>query len=674
VFRPRIAAIVTLLLMAVPAAASADRLLPPGSGPTFLSTGEEMVTFGGYVYFAADDGVVGNELWRTDGTSAGTTRVRDFNPGGAQANGNPRDFKIVGNRLLFTASNGQSGTAIYVVDPGGAPQLTTATGSAGPANGGTLLGAVAGRALLVHYNGSVNALYALGQTGTAFTKISAGNNNVDSNNGSATVGNYAYYGQATGPNSATEPWRTNGTTTEKVAEVRPGPDGSGPFSWIATSDRAYFTADDGTHGRELWTTDGTDAGTRLVHEHHPLSIRTVFSPPRAVNGNILYYVPDDPATGAEVWRTDGTEAGTRVVKDITPGPGGHGGTQLFPYGSGFGMFRGGDIYVSDGSDAGTTLLDTVDGDGYGPAYPLVVGSRFYFRGGLSPYGGVLWRSDGTAAGTFGLTAGPFDGLAPGNPHAGPAAQLGTKVVFSAQYPHPTGDALPGSARRIYALDTAQADETRRATAAPSISGTPAVGQKLTGARGTWTLEPNRYVYAWLRNGTPIPNANGTEYTPSTADAGAQVVFRVTASGIGGPNEVAADSAPVAVGGAVPPPAAVPSPKPTPKPSPKPGAKPSPKPKAKPSLTVRRKAKLSGAARVGRRIRVALPSFAQTKVKLSFRWYADGKRIKRQSAALLKLTHGHKGKRISVTVTATKAGYRSTTQTLRLSGKVKSRRR
>lgn len=95
-----------------------------------------MVTFDGYVYFAANDGVVGNELWRTDGTPAGTTLVRDFNVGGAGTSGNPRQFKIVGSRLFLTASTRASGAGIFVIDPGGTPQATTATGSAGPSGAG----------------------------------------------------------------------------------------------------------------------------------------------------------------------------------------------------------------------------------------------------------------------------------------------------------------------------------------------------------------------------------------------------------------------------------------------------------------------------------------------------------------------------------------------------------
>jgi hypothetical protein len=103
--------------------------------------------------------------------------------------------------------------------------------------------------------------------------------------------------------------------------------------------------------------------------------------------------------------------------------------------------------------------------------------------------------------------------------------------------------------------------------------------------------------------------------------------------------------------------------------------PRPKPApAKPQLTVRRKAKLTGAARVGRSITLTLPTFTQSKVKFSFRWYADGKRIKKQTKSSLKLTNAYKGKRISVTITVSRTGYKSTTLTLRLGGKVKGTKR
>ena len=102
--------------------------------------------------------------------------------------------------------------------------------------------------------------------------------------------------------------------------------------------------------------------------------------------------------------------------------------------------------------------------------------------------------------------------------------------------------------KLYVIDTTQGDVVRQATTPPSISGSPVVGQVLTGDKGAWTLE-NRFTYQWLRNGTPVPNANGTTYNVSTADVGAQVTFRVTAVGIGPPNIVSADSAPVTVSAA-----------------------------------------------------------------------------------------------------------------------------
>ena len=562
--RPLLLLAAVLFVMA-PATASADRFVDPG-GPTFLSVGSEMVVFDGFVYFAANNGVIGNELWRTDGTAAGTTLVKDFYTGTAGNNGNPSGFRVVGNRLYFNVGNDgvDSGLVVYFLEPGGTPQRALLSANV-PARG-PLLGAVNGKVLLRQLeNSNTNyGLYALGATGSTFGKISAGTNNIGTEP-YAVLNGKAYFDSATGPNSASEPWVTDGTAkgTVKLKEIFPGAPGSDPRDFVATTNRVYFTADDGTRGRELWATNGTDAGTTLVYEHHPLSTGTGNFGVPVARGDTLYYLPNDPATGYELWRTQGTAATTSVVKDITPGSGGQHMT-LFAFQNGVGMLRGGALYVSDGTGPGTTLLGQVDGDGYGPDHPLATGGHIYFRGGFSPFGGAVWRSDGTPGGTFALTAGPFDGATSGAPMAGPFVQLGSKVIFTAHYPHPPGDGIPGNARRIYFLDTTQPDETRQATAAPSIAGTPTVGQKLTGNRGTWTREStNKYAYEWLRNGTPIPNATGTEYTPQAADAGTQISLRVTASGIGGPNRVSAESAAVTVSPASA--AAPPAPRPAPTP-------------------------------------------------------------------------------------------------------------
>ena len=72
--------------------------------------------------------------------------------------------------------------------------------------------------------------------------------------------------------------------------------------------------------------------------------------------------------------------------------------------------------------------------------------------------------------------------------------------------------------------------------------------------------------------------------------------------------------------------------------------------------MRKKPKLTGEARVGKRLKVKLPTFAQSGVDLTFHWFANGKRIKKQTKPSLKLKKAHEGKRITVKVIATKAGY------------------
>src|SRR5205823_6001930 len=85
-------------------------------GPdSFLSPANlAFVRLGAYWYFAGNDGTRGAELWRTDGTAAGTTLVKDINPAGDDSN--PSQLTVVGNTLFFTADDGADGVELWKTD------------------------------------------------------------------------------------------------------------------------------------------------------------------------------------------------------------------------------------------------------------------------------------------------------------------------------------------------------------------------------------------------------------------------------------------------------------------------------------------------------------------------------------------------------------------------------
>ena len=86
----------------------------------------------------------------------------------------------------------------------------------------------------------------------------------------------------------------------------------------AVGNRVFFVADDGNTGRELWTSDGTMAGTRLVRDLYPGSESSDPSD-FLVKGNELYFTAKNPAIGRELWKTNGTARGTQRITDLNPG-------------------------------------------------------------------------------------------------------------------------------------------------------------------------------------------------------------------------------------------------------------------------------------------------------------------------------------------------------------------
>lgn len=640
-------ALVATMLLAPPA--QADQAVDPGGDKVFRTIGDEHVVFGDYMFFAADDDRHGLELWRTDGTPAGTQLVKDFNPGGANTPSYPQNLVVAGGRLYVQVDRPGG---LWVLDtPTSEPrEITFAQGGAsahlkkGFALGDAFIGM--GYAGLGHSPSLSGYLwYRVDPGSTTAHVVRRELNLTHAVPAPAVLGKYAYfpaldtsYPPGTQNPHGYELWRTDGTAagTTLVKDINPGRRSSHITHMTATSDRIYFTADDGVHGKELWTSDGTAAGTRLVRDHRPGTQQAPVQVTTSV-GNVLFYVVNDHQTGTELWRTDGTPAGTRVVKDISPGPQGAGMAELVSVGSKvFYLRQYRDLWVSDGTEAGTKHVVTLDRASHGltPAF-----GKVYFAGYLHPWRTMLWRTSGTPASTFPLATGGFAELTNKYPTAEPMGALGTRFIYSARFDQPTGSPYRSTDRKIYYIDTTKPDAVQAATKRPTLKGKKRVGERLRVNTGTWRLTPVRTSIQWYAGKKAIPGATSATLPVKKAHRGKKVSARVTTTAIGAPLRTVATK----------------------------------KVRVKGTLKVRKKPRIKGKARVGATLRAVKPKVKPKKgVKLSYQWYAGKKKIKKAKKARLKLTAKHRGKRIHVRVTVKKKHFAKVTVKSAKTKKVKRR--
>ena len=321
-----------------------------------------LTAVGNTVFFTANDTIRGRELWKTDGTPAGTVIVKDINP--FDLSSSPGVLTVVGNTLFFTANDGSSGTELWKSD-----------------------GTQAGTVRVKDINPGL---------GSAFPSQLM------------PVGTMLFF-TANDGSSGIELWKTDGTEagTVRVRDISPGLGSSSPSQLTPIGTTLFFIANDGSTGVELWKTDGTEAGTVRVKDINPGAASAFsFSPSLTPLGNTLFFAAADASTGTELWKTDGTEAGTVRVKDITPGGAGSSPSSLTVAGSRifFTAFEAGfdsELWTSDGTEAGTFRLRDIN-PGAGGSFPsslTPVGNTLFFTASDNTGDTELWKTDGTAAGT-----------------------------------------------------------------------------------------------------------------------------------------------------------------------------------------------------------------------------------------------------------------------------------
>src|SRR5262249_32588778 len=217
-----------------------------------------------------------------------------------------------------------------------------------------------------------------------------------------------------------ELWKSDGTAAGTVMvkdiNVAPAAAGSYPGNLINVNGTLFFAATEDTHGRELWKSDGTAAGTVMVKDIRPGGggLGSMYG----YNGNglttvngTLYFMANDGVHGRELWKSNGTAAGTTLVKDVRPGS-----ADSFPYYlknvNGtlyFSAWESGNsegLWKSDGTTAGTTLVKEIFtglfGNGSGIHSLTEFNGALVFTAIDQLYVGhsvELWKSNGTAAGT-----------------------------------------------------------------------------------------------------------------------------------------------------------------------------------------------------------------------------------------------------------------------------------
>ncbi|MCW3123376.1 MAG: hypothetical protein JWQ38_2868 [Flavipsychrobacter sp.] len=341
------------------------------------STPGRMADLKGKLLFRASDGTSGTELWKTDGTLAGTVMIKDINPGSAGSNiGTPG---ILDTLLFFKADNGTNGSELWVSD-----------------------GTTAGTSLLLDINSG------------------SGSSNPDN----FRVVNGVMFFTATDGTNGTELWKTDGTVpgTVMVKDINPGSTGSAPANLNRIGTSLVFTANDGTNGAELWVSDGSAGGTVLLKDINPGATGSLptLAYPQIVSNDTLYFFADDGTDGIEPWISDGTPAGTFLLKDINPGSGSAktstaAGVYFTEIGhhvffSAIDGVNGEELWKTDGTGAGTVMVKDINpGSASGcsgtswfaqlSATPSPT-DTLYFTATNGTDGNELWMSDGTSAGTF----------------------------------------------------------------------------------------------------------------------------------------------------------------------------------------------------------------------------------------------------------------------------------
>jgi hypothetical protein len=264
--------------------------------------------------------------------------------------------------------------------------------------------------------------------------------------------------------------------------------------------------------------------------------------------------------------------------------------------------------------------------------------------GTAQVGGQLqavagsYRPDGVALSYQWLADGVAIAGATGDSLAVAADLIGTRLsvieTASAAAYHPVQTTATAASLVAPMPDSTTVAAPLTALTAPALTGTFRVGQTLKVVPGNYNQADVTVAVQWLRGGVPIARQTSLSYRLRPADRGRLITVRLTATKADARHTTDLPGGKVRAG----------------------------------LITASAKPTITGSARLGRKLR-AKTAFTTPGLRLSYRWYRNGKAIKAAARATYLVKPADVGKRLTVRVVASRVGYATTTARAAATAKV-----
>ena len=361
---------------------------------TNSSSPDNFIVYNGQLYFAAN-GDQGRELWRTDGTTSNTTQVSDINAGVASSS--PANMFVLDNSgtkmLYFSADTGANGVELCKYNGTSVAMVSNINAGASSSSPSQFVQI------------GVN-LYFSANTGSGKSLVWMNSSeNVASVGGQITVsgadhlvtmGNNLYYTTFSGIDYYLH--KTDGSLIgTQLVRLLPGNQNANPNNFTAVGSTLFFTLNDYTHGNELWKTDGSNSGTVIVADLNTSPAVSAGSNPSLLTnvGGTLYFTANITVSGVSQIKLFKCGVGASdipvEIQTLAVQPKAMVAANQLCY---FVMDtgRGDQLYVSDGSSAGTNPVITDSGSPViSPTNLTSLGTSIFFLLNNESGNSELWK-------------------------------------------------------------------------------------------------------------------------------------------------------------------------------------------------------------------------------------------------------------------------------------------